>query len=288
MEDPFGGFPTAAPEAGGDLVGQWNQFLSDPRGRGMLLQLGLGLSQPLSTGQSSMGHVAQAIGGVGEMVGRNDAFEQKEAALASREGLAAERLRLSEEGLGLRRELGEQNLEVRRGLSDIRERLGTRNAETRERAAAARERSGGLSGRDVVRRQQAEQKAFREYIRRHAKSNRDQLEAELYYPEARKTPSLQKWQGKTLQEIEDAMLADPELRKRFKETQFDDPSVQAEDEEPDTAAENAEPDGVSPVDRRGSNTDAILARARAAIRQGAPKAEVIRRLEAAGIDSKGL
>lgn len=271
MEDPFGGFPTAAPEVGGDLVGQWNQFLSDPRGRGMLLQLGLGLSQPLSAGQSSMGHVAQAIGGVGEMVGRNDAFEQKEAALASREGLAAERLRLSEEGLGLRRELGEQNLEVRR-----------------ERAAAARERSGGLSGRDVVRRQQAEQKAFREYIRRHAKSNKDQLEAELYYPEARKTPSLQKWQGKTLQEIEDAMLADPELRKRFKETQFDDPSPQTEAEGPETPSEDAESSDVSSMDRRGSNTDAILARARAAIRQGAPKAEVIRRLEAAGIDSKGL
>lgn len=77
--DPFE-FNT--PETVKDTKGlrdQWGEFINDPRATSAILQMGLSLMQPLSPGQSSMGAVGQAIGGVGEMFSRQEAIDMARA-----------------------------------------------------------------------------------------------------------------------------------------------------------------------------------------------------------------
>lgn len=92
--DPFTPGATADPTAGiGDpsayanLVGQWNQFLSDPRGRGALLSAGLALMQPRSFGDTPASQIGRAIGAGGESIRSADTQDLKEREVASKEEL---------------------------------------------------------------------------------------------------------------------------------------------------------------------------------------------------------
>lgn len=64
---PVGGAlsaPQTAPAPG--LVDRWRAWVQQPQNRTALLQTGLALMQPLSLGQSPIGHIADAIGQGGE------------------------------------------------------------------------------------------------------------------------------------------------------------------------------------------------------------------------------
>ena len=78
--DDFGSALTGQ-SAGGDIAGltqQWDDFLQRPGNRQALLQIGLNLMQPVGFGQTTGGHIAQAIGAGGEAVDRSAALDLKE------------------------------------------------------------------------------------------------------------------------------------------------------------------------------------------------------------------
>lgn len=84
-EDPTAGLPQ--PGHFEQLTDQWNTFLSDPRGRGAILQMGLALMQPRGFGDTGAGQVGRAIGAGGEQVGRREAMDIKEQEAASKQEL---------------------------------------------------------------------------------------------------------------------------------------------------------------------------------------------------------
>jgi hypothetical protein len=61
-DDPMKGNPPAKR----DLAGQWNEFLNQPGNAAALIQFGIKALQSVSPGQSTMGHIANAIGAAGE------------------------------------------------------------------------------------------------------------------------------------------------------------------------------------------------------------------------------
>lgn len=82
--DPFGTpniaiNPNPDPSTFATLKGQWDEFLADPKGRGALASFGLALMQPVGVGQSTAGHVGQAIGNAGEAVQEAGVRESKTA-----------------------------------------------------------------------------------------------------------------------------------------------------------------------------------------------------------------
>jgi hypothetical protein len=59
-------------------------LFGDPESRAALLQIGLGLMQPVGLGQTPIGHIGQAIGGGGEAVGRYEKQTQEEEDAAAK------------------------------------------------------------------------------------------------------------------------------------------------------------------------------------------------------------
>lgn len=93
-QDYFEPGATADPTAGiadpaqyENLVGQWNEFLADPRGRGALLQAGLTMMQPRGFGDTVTGQVGRAIGSGGEAIGRVEAADRANLEASSRQEL---------------------------------------------------------------------------------------------------------------------------------------------------------------------------------------------------------
>lgn len=74
QEEDYGAF--SPPDQSG-LADQWNGFLADPRGRAALASFGVQLMQPLSAGQSGVGHVGAALGQAGESVRGTEAADLK-------------------------------------------------------------------------------------------------------------------------------------------------------------------------------------------------------------------
>lgn len=68
-EDFGSAFTGMKPDVAG-LTQQWDDFLQRPGNRQALLQIGLNLMQPVGFGQTTGGHIAQAIGAGGEAVDR--------------------------------------------------------------------------------------------------------------------------------------------------------------------------------------------------------------------------
>ncbi len=60
---------------------QWDDYLQRPGNRQALLQIGLQMMQPHAMGQTTGGHIAQAIGAGGEAVGRMETSDLKADAL---------------------------------------------------------------------------------------------------------------------------------------------------------------------------------------------------------------
>ena len=68
-----------------DLNKEWTDFLSVPANRSAMIQMGVNLLQPIGLGQSTVGHIGQAIGAGAEAYDR--ARTQEEAAASSQREL---------------------------------------------------------------------------------------------------------------------------------------------------------------------------------------------------------
>lgn len=53
---------SAPTKPGGDLMSQWNAFLAKPGNMAAVMSAGLAMMQPVGVGQSTIGHIARAIG----------------------------------------------------------------------------------------------------------------------------------------------------------------------------------------------------------------------------------
>lgn len=115
------------------MSGAGDALLGDANSRRALLQIGLGLMQPQAMGQSTIGHIGQAIGGGGEAVGRIEAEEaarkkQEDAMDIAQGKLDVERQNAESygKGMSLRGLVDRQALELERqkGRESL---LGTRN-----------------------------------------------------------------------------------------------------------------------------------------------------------------
>lgn len=73
--------------AGNDVAGQWRNFLSNDNNRAALVQFGLGMMQPMDVGQSPLGQVGQAIGGVGELADRRQKLDIAQTEADSKQAL---------------------------------------------------------------------------------------------------------------------------------------------------------------------------------------------------------
>jgi hypothetical protein len=110
-----------------------NSMLSDPQSRSALLQIGLGLMQPMAMGQSVAGHIGQGIGGGGEAVTRLDVEEQAKKKQEDAMDIAQGKLDVEKQnaasyakGVGLKGLIDRQALELerQRGREAL---LGTKN-----------------------------------------------------------------------------------------------------------------------------------------------------------------
>jgi hypothetical protein len=71
-------------------------LMRDPESRSALLQIGLGLMQPMAMGQTVGGHIAQGVGGGGEAVGRIAAEDIKQQKADDALTIAQQRLELAQ------------------------------------------------------------------------------------------------------------------------------------------------------------------------------------------------
>lgn len=78
-------------------AGQWDDFLQRPGNRQALLQIGLQMMQPTAMGQTTLGHIGQAVGAGGEAVDRNEAADLKETVAQNKLDIANERLRIAQQ-----------------------------------------------------------------------------------------------------------------------------------------------------------------------------------------------
>lgn len=144
---------------------KWNDFLSSDENRSSLLQFGLAMMQPVGIGQSSLGHIGQAIGAGAEASGRvrqQDIELEESQAKRRRE---AEEHDLNKQKLGADIRLGDARLEdssadraFRREAHEAE--MGIRREDLsgkREDRQAARDNQAG----ELARRQRAEERADR-------------------------------------------------------------------------------------------------------------------------------
>lgn len=96
--------PPQAPAAnvGNSLTG----LLDDPRARAALLSFGLQAMQPVGIGQTTGGHIAQAIGAGAESYGRAEALDQKAEAAALKNSIAETKLAQADRALDIRERRG--------------------------------------------------------------------------------------------------------------------------------------------------------------------------------------
>lgn len=76
---------------------QWDGWLQRPGNRAALLQFGLNMMQPTAIGQTTGGHIAQAVGAGAEAVGRQSDADLKERTAESKMAYADEKLRIAQQ-----------------------------------------------------------------------------------------------------------------------------------------------------------------------------------------------
>lgn len=92
--------PSPTPQASG------GGFLDNPADRAALLQIGLGLMQPLAFGQTVGGHIGQAVGAGGEAASRGEAEDLKRQQAEAKLAIADERLRIAQQNADTRERRG--------------------------------------------------------------------------------------------------------------------------------------------------------------------------------------
>lgn len=173
------------------MLEQWGAALRDPGMRAGIMQMGLQLMQPMGFGQSSLGHLAQAVGAGGEASTRVEDQALKDQLAQSR--------------------MDAQNATL--GLGQARVDIGNRNATTREKALQARTAGGGLSAKDLFRAGQSESRALENKAKWEAGQIVKQVtDAELLGTQL--DPGIARYKGKGAGDIYRELLADPQWRQK--------------------------------------------------------------------------
>lgn len=122
--DDYSAFTPQQPQQA-PISQQWEGFLADPRGRAALASLGISLMQPVSPGQTGLGHVGQALGQAGESVRgtealdlRQDEFNSKDALRTAQADNAAARAQTAETRAGFAGERLQRISEAERGRNE--------------------------------------------------------------------------------------------------------------------------------------------------------------------------
>jgi hypothetical protein len=118
-------------------------FLSDPRDRAALLQMGLQLMQPVAFGQTVGGHIGQAIGAGGEAVDRGDLADLKERQADAKLAIADERLRIAQQNADTRERRGLGG--AIKGLTANQELVRQRNERKDAEAAQSKKEEAALA-----------------------------------------------------------------------------------------------------------------------------------------------
>src|SRR6478735_8472697 len=95
--DDVGGALTGGQVDPAEATKGWDDWLQRPGNRTALLQIGLNLMQPTAIGQTTGGHVAQAIGAGGEAQARVAAQDLKEEQVDNKLSLANQRLAIAQQ-----------------------------------------------------------------------------------------------------------------------------------------------------------------------------------------------
>lgn len=96
-DDDFGSALTGQRADVAGLTQQWDDFIQRPGNRQALLQIGLNMMQPVGFGQTTGGHIAQAIGAGGEAVDRNSNMDLKERIADAKLADANEKLDIAQQ-----------------------------------------------------------------------------------------------------------------------------------------------------------------------------------------------
>lgn len=188
---PFVGADRAANPQGQNVMSEWGTALQDPSVRSALIQFGISMMTPPSSGQSSLGHLGRAIGSVGEMYTRQDEETLK------RDKVDADLV------------LRERTLDQ----GERRTRASEQNADTRRKALDQRASGGNLSAKDIVKMQLQNDRQLKQRAKELAREYHK--DANSTFPEP--TPDALRFKGKSVAEIERELLNDPNFVKQQKE-----------------------------------------------------------------------
>lgn len=206
MED-FGSALTGQKVEPAEAMGQWDDWLNRPGNRTALLQMGLNLMQPTAMGQTTGGHIAQAVGAGGEAVARQEASDLRERVADAKMQAADERLRILQ-----------QNADS-----------GTLRA-TSQAAARAAKGTQGLTALMQERFKRQDKATSEKQLQNDAKALFDQLadaEGDLLNPGRKDNPEIAKYRGMTLPQIRETLR---------KERQSAQPTTASDDDENGTPA----------------------------------------------------
>lgn len=133
------------------LKGKWDSFLSSDENRSALLQFGLALMQPVGVGQTTAGHIGQAIGAGAEASGR---VRQQDIELEE----AQAKRRREEEGLDLRRMESGANIDIARSrlAGEVDDRALRRDLGEFEKEYKTEDLKDRKESRELTRQSQAE------------------------------------------------------------------------------------------------------------------------------------
>lgn len=101
---PAPNVPPATPEAEASLAQEWLGFLQNPQVQAGLIQFGINALQPAAPGRGTAAHLAAAVAGGGEAIGRVRAAETAESERGRKAGLEERRVGVKEEKLDVQRE----------------------------------------------------------------------------------------------------------------------------------------------------------------------------------------
>lgn len=166
----------------------WDDWLQRPGNRTALLQIGLNLMQPTAIGQTTGGHVAQAIGAGGEAQARVAAQDLREEQVDNKLSIANERLRIAQ-----------QNADANMSRANTAAARGTEK------------KVGGLTDLMRARFAREDAKNFDKQLADDAKQIVKQANDVLADPAS---PVVQQYKGKTVEQVRE------ELRKTRKRPNF--------------------------------------------------------------------
>lgn len=183
--DDFGSAFTGEKVDPATATSQWDDFINRPGNRQALLQIGLQMMQPVAIGQTTGGHIAQAIGAGGEAVDRNANMDLKAS-------IADAKLANAEETLSIAQQNADANT------------LRSTTAAARAGAAGGK-KTGGLSDAFKARAARQDAQNFEKQLDKDAKEIAKQANDILGDPNS---DVAKQYKGKTVPQIREMLRAE--------------------------------------------------------------------------------